>query len=38
MQTMKTAKKIVTMILMTSFMVKKRARKTSLAKILMTQV
>ena len=38
MQTMKTARKIATMILMTSFMVKKRARKTSLAKILMTLV
>jgi hypothetical protein len=38
MQMMKTAKKIVTMTLMTSFMVKKRARKTSLAKILMTLV
>ena len=38
MQTMKIARKIATMILMTSFMVKRRARKTSLAKILMTLV
>ena len=36
MQMMKIAKKIVTMILMTSFMGKKKARKMSSAKILMT--
>ena len=38
MQTMKTVKRIVTMILMTSFMGKKRARKMNSAKILMTLV